>query len=150
MEVAYKEEEGVNVGEKAQRTRVMLGVKQGVLAEKCGWSQQKMSKLENSKSIEDEDLEKIAKNLGVTPDFIKNFKEERVVYNIMNSYDSSTFKADNSVNYQPVINVGTVENLSELLERHIRDELQKSQTLTELGKAVLELAKEVKELKEKR
>jgi len=148
MEVAYKEEkeEGINIGRKAQRVREVTGMKQYTLADLCGWSQQKMSKLENSEFIDDKDLETIAKNLGVTPEFIKNFKEEKAVYNIMNAYDSS----ENSVNYQPVINVGSVENLSELLEKHIRDELQKSQTLTELGKVVLELVKEVKELKEKK
>lgn len=147
MEAVCKNQEPISLGNKVRRIREISGMKQFTLAEKCNWSQQKMSKIENSETIDEEDLAAIAKNLGVTPDFIKNFRDEKAVYNIMNAYDSS----ENSENYQPVINnIGLTENLEKLLKKYLHDEQQKYQSFSELGKAVLDLVKEVRELKNKK
>ena len=147
MKTTFKDQDPVHLGNNVRRIREIVGVKQFELAEKCNWSQQLMSKLENNEFIDHEHLEIIAKNLGVTPEFIKNFKEERAVYNIVtsNTFQENTTAA--GLNYQPVFNLNSAENLSELIEKFIRDELQKSQSLAELGKVVLDLVEEVKKLK---
>ena len=150
MKTNRKDCEPVHLGNSVKRIREIVGMKQFALAEACGWSQQQMSRIENSESISDEHLEGIAKVLGVTPEFIKNFKEDRVVNNVVN-YDNSTFHDNTSSGnfYHPVFNLNSAENLSELIEKFIRDELQKSQSLAELGKVVLDLVEEVKKLKTK-
>lgn len=147
MKTSRNDCEPAYLGNSVRRIREIVGMKQFALAEACGWSQQQMSRIENSESISDEHLETISKALGVTPEFIKNFKEERAVYNVVNNYDGTTFHEESIAGqFQPVFNLNSAENLSELIEKFIRDELQKSQSLAELGKVVLELVDEVKKL----
>ncbi|MCG8323081.1 MAG: helix-turn-helix domain-containing protein [Cytophagales bacterium] len=62
---------GRNIG----RMREMLGIKQDVVADKLGLSQQKISKIEQSETVDDDTLEKVAEALGVTKDAIQNFDE---------------------------------------------------------------------------
>jgi DNA-directed RNA polymerase specialized sigma subunit len=102
-----------------------------------------MSRLENSASIDHDHLETIAENLGVTSEFIKNFKEETAIYYIQNYHDTSTNSSEYNMS---VVHHHPVDNLSELLQELIKDGQQKSQTLSDLSKAVLDLAEEVKKL----
>ena len=80
MGKTLKDIKPVHLGNNVRRIREIIGMKQYALAEECGWSQQQMSKLENSESIDPEYLELIAEKLGVTSKFIKNFNEERAIY----------------------------------------------------------------------
>ncbi len=144
MKTTLKDNNPVHLGNNVRRIREIIGMKQYTLAEECNWSQQQMSRLENSAVIDHDHLETIAEKLGVTSEFIKNFKEETAIYYIQNYNDTST----NSSKYNmSVIHHYTDDNLSELLQKMIKDEQQKSQTLSELSKAVLDLAEEVKKLK---
>ncbi len=62
----------------------------------------------------------------------------------------NTFKENTTatgLNYRPVFNLSSAENLSELIKKFIRDELQKSQSLAELGEVVPDRVEEVKKLK---
>ena len=63
METATKPN---HIGRKISRIRELRGMKQEALAAELGMSQQSVSHLEQSESIEDEKLEKVAKALGVT------------------------------------------------------------------------------------
>ncbi len=79
-----------HLGKKIGRIREILGMKQETLAEKMGISQQTISKLEQSETIEETTLDRIAKALGVNSEAIKNFTEE-TAYNFINNFnDSST------------------------------------------------------------
>jgi len=71
-----------HLGKKIGRIREMLGIKQETLAEKLGMSQQAVSKLEQSETIEEATLDRVAKALGVNSEAIKNFSEE-AVFNII-------------------------------------------------------------------
>ena len=88
------------MGRKIGRMREMLGIKQDVVADKLGLSQQTVSKIEQSEEIEEAMLEKVANALGVRPEAIKNFDEETVVYNIQHNYEGANQGASN-------VNVGT-------------------------------------------
>lgn len=90
----------IHLGRNMQRVREIIGMKQSTLARNVGMSQQNISKLEQSITIADDTLELLAKGLGVTPDFIKNFNEEKAIYNIQNTYDNST----HNQHYRPTIN----------------------------------------------
>ncbi|MGF7229825.1 helix-turn-helix domain-containing protein [Arachidicoccus sp.] len=68
-------------------------IKQIDLGLRCnGWSQQQISKLEQMETIDDDTLDILAMGLGVTIDFIKNFKEEKAIYNIQsnNTFNDSS------------------------------------------------------------
>lgn len=88
----------LHVGRKLMRIREMRGVNQEVLAESLGMSRQAVSRLEQSETIDEIMLSRIAKALNVTPDQIKNFTEEGVIYNIQNNYDNASY--NQGPNYQ--------------------------------------------------
>lgn len=74
-----------HIGRKISRIRELRNMKQEALAQALGTSQQTISILENSETIEDEKLAEVAKALGVTIEAIKNFSEENVI-NYFNSF----------------------------------------------------------------
>ncbi|HEY9049594.1 MAG TPA: helix-turn-helix transcriptional regulator [Ohtaekwangia sp.] len=90
----------LHLGRKVARLRELRGMKQETLAEELGISQQAVSKLEQSEQIEDTTLTRIAKALGLTPEAIKNFSEESIIYNIQNNnYDSASAPTANQSNH---------------------------------------------------
>lgn len=104
-----------HIGRKISRIRELKGIKQEALAIELGISQQSVSKIEQSETIDDEKLEQIAKALGVTKEAIENFSEERLIYNIQNNYEGSN-KGASSVS---VANFNCTFNpLDKLLEAH--------------------------------
>src|SRR5690606_23234071 len=58
-------------------------------AEELGISQQSVSHLEQSETLDEEKLEKVAKVLGVTKEAIENFSEDHVINYFNNFYDNS-------------------------------------------------------------
>jgi transcriptional regulator with XRE-family HTH domain len=145
MSGAKRDRKQIHIGHNIQRTREIVGIKQFALAESCGWSQQQMSKLENSEDVEDETLETIAKNLGVTPEFIKHFNEEKTVYYIQNN---NTFRDNSSTqHFKPVLNNGSVDQLMSILEKYLEEDKKKSSQIESLTKSVMDLAEEVKRMK---
>jgi len=89
----------VHIGRKVARLRELRGIKQETLAEQLGISQQAVSRLEQSESIEDTTLARIAKALDVTAEAIKNFSEESVIYNIQNNYDTTSSNSNTGNSY---------------------------------------------------
>ncbi|WP_111309755.1 MULTISPECIES: helix-turn-helix domain-containing protein [Flavobacteriaceae] len=133
METATKPN---HIGRKISRIRELRGMKQETLAEELGISQQAVSKIEQSETIEDDKLEQIANVLGVTKEGIENFSDEAVFNIINNTYnnnssDNSTL-ISSSVNYQPTFN--TVEKIVELYERLVQAEKDKIEYLEKLLK----------------
>lgn len=129
METATKPN---HIGRKISRIRELRGMKQEALAAELGISQQSVSHLEQSESIEDEKLEKVAKALGVTKEGIKKFSEDAVlniISNTFNSHDTSTL---NAVNLQP--NFNPLDKVVELYERLVEAEKEKVKYLEELLK----------------
>lgn len=147
MSEAKKDRKQIHLGHNIQRIREIVGMKQYSLAESCDWSQQQMSKLENSEVIEDSTLETIAEKLGVTPEFIKNFSEEKTVYYIQNN---NTFRDNSSTqHFKPILNNGSVDQLMSILEKYLEEDKRKSYQIETLTKTVMDLAEEVKRMKGK-
>lgn len=145
MSEAKKDRGYVHHGNNLKRTREIIGVKQLALAEDCGWSQQKMSQLENSEEIDEETLKIVAEKLGVTPEFIKNFNDEKTIYYIQNH---NTFRDNSSTqHFKPQINNGSVDQLFQLLEKYLQDDQKKTAQIEMLTKTVMDLAEEVKRMK---
>jgi transcriptional regulator with XRE-family HTH domain len=123
-----------HIGRNISRIRELREMKQEALAMAIGVSQQTISNIENSETVEEEKLQEIAKVLGVSLDGIKNFSEEAVFNIISNTYhnsssDNSTIIAS-SLNYQPTFN--TVEKIVELYERLVQAEKDKVAYLEKL------------------
>ncbi|WP_417363180.1 helix-turn-helix domain-containing protein [Galbibacter sp.] len=128
-----------HIGRKISRIRELRGMKQEALAMELGISQQSVSLIEQSETIEDEKLEKVAKVLGVTAETIKNFSEESMIYNIQNNYDGSN-KGANSIsisNFNCTFNpldklVEAYEEKEKLYERLLQAEKDKVAYLEQL------------------
>lgn len=123
-----------HIGRKISRIRELRGMKQEALAEAMGISQQSVSHLENSETVDAEKLQKVAEALGVTKEGIENFSEEAIFNIISNTYnntsnDNSSLIAS-SLNYQPTFN--TVEKIVELYERLLKAEQEKITYLEKL------------------
>jgi transcriptional regulator with XRE-family HTH domain len=78
-----------NSGRKVTRVREILGVKQDVLAERLGLTQQAISRIELAENIEDATIERIANALGIESEVIKNFNEDAAVNVVQNNYDGA-------------------------------------------------------------
>lgn len=65
-----------HMGQKFQRLRMMAGVKQDYVANFLRISQQRISQLEKKENISPEILRLLAASIGVTPEFLVNFKPE--------------------------------------------------------------------------
>ena len=101
-------------GRNLKRFREMLGIKQEALALELGddWNQKKVSRLEEKEVIEDEIMEQVAAILKVPADAIKNFDEERVIYNISCNFSDNAVN-NNAINIQ---NINPIEKWLGALE----------------------------------
>lgn len=77
-----------------------------------------MSKLENAEVVDEDSLAKIAKELGVTSGFIKNFDDEKAIYNIQSNKIFNDHAVNSSQHSSPHIEYHPVEQLVILLEKY--------------------------------
>lgn len=119
--------ESLHIGRKISRIRELRGMKQEALAQELGISQQAVSKIEQSESVEDEALEKIAKVLGVTSEAVKNFNEDTILNVISNTFTSNDSSTLNAINLQPTFN--PIDKVVELYERLLQSEREKLELL---------------------
>jgi transcriptional regulator with XRE-family HTH domain len=124
-----KNRNDVHLGRNVQRIREIIGMKQSALADNTDMSQQNISKLENSPFISEETLERLAKGLGVTPEFIKSFNDEKAVYNIQSNF---TIHENGQNQYQPVFYTSDIA--IQLIEKLLESEREKVALLQELLK----------------
>ena len=130
-----------HLGRNVQRIREIIGMKQSALADNMGMSQQNISKLESSAVIPEETLEKLAIGLGVNVEFIKNFSEEKAIYNIQNTYDNSV----HNQHYRPTItNENAVNVITELFDKLLQAEKEKNELLAKTNDLLQQLLKEQK------
>ena len=107
----------MHIGRKVERIRELKNMKQETLASIVGYSQQTISRLEQSEKIEDEKLQKIADALGTSVEGIKKFNEEGAI----NIISSSLHDSAGSFNTNPVFNFNPVDKLVELYERLLKE-----------------------------
>lgn len=99
-------------GRKVERVRRLRGLTQTDLAQRLGITKQAVSKLEQSEKIGDEKLKEIANALEVTFEGLRDFSEEKVLYNTNNFYESCGVSATNMA-----ANIENINNpLKELIE----------------------------------
>ena len=111
----------LHTGRKIERIRRLRGMSQTELGEALGITKQAVSKMEQTEQINDDRLKHIAEALGVTEDGLKNFHEERVIYNTNNFYENcgvtSTAISGNTENFNNFPIEKTIEMFEKLLEK---------------------------------
>jgi transcriptional regulator with XRE-family HTH domain len=117
-------ENSTHIGRKISRIRELRGMKQEVLAAELGISQQAVSKMEQSESIETDVLDNVAKVLAVPSEAIKNFSDE-AVFNII----SNNFSDNSSNNNNYLCTINPLEKIIELYERLLASEREKVEIL---------------------
>jgi transcriptional regulator with XRE-family HTH domain len=108
-----------HIARNISRIRVLKGMKQEALAIAIGISQQFVSNIEGSETVDDDKLNAIAKVLGVTPEAIKSYSDEGVI-NYFNTFNeavsSSNFGHNNTCSFNPL------DKVIELYERIVQVE----------------------------
>lgn len=121
-----------HIGRNISRIRELREMKQEALAQAIGVSQQTISTIENSESVDEERLQEIAKALGVSAEGIKNFSDEAVLNIISNTFTSNDNSTLNAINVQP--NFNPLDKVVELYERLLEAEKDKVAYLEKLLK----------------
>ncbi|MNQ43665.1 helix-turn-helix protein [compost metagenome] len=119
-----------HIGRNISRIRELKGMKQEALANAIGVSQQSVSNIEGSETVDEEKLQAIAEVLGVTAEAIKNFSEEAVLNIIGNTYNDSSVVNGNAYN----CNFNPLDKVVELYERLVQAEKDKVEYLERLFK----------------
>jgi len=129
METAAKGKT-LHIGRKIERVRKLRGLTQEDVGTGLGITKQAVSKLEQSESIEEERLEKVAAVLGVTLEGLKRFNDENVLNNTQNFHDSSSV-TNSSINngYEFTIINNPIEKIIELYENLLKVEREKVEIL---------------------
>lgn len=122
-----------HIGRNISRIRELRGMKQEALAIAIGVSQQSVSNIEGSETVEEEKLAKIAEALGVSADSIKSFSDEGVVNYFNNVYDNDI--KDSIVNANALeCTFNPLDKVVELYERLVLAEKEKVEYLERLLK----------------
>ncbi|MFH6963160.1 helix-turn-helix domain-containing protein [Flavobacterium plurextorum] len=119
-----------HIGRNISRIRELRGMKQEALAFAIGVTQQTVSNIEGSETIEEEKLDAIAEVLGVSAEAIKNYSDEAVfniIGNTVNNHDNAAL-----FQYHPTFN--PIDKLMELYERLVQAEKDKNEYLEKLLK----------------
>lgn len=107
-----------HIGRNIGRLRELRGIKQDALAFAIGVSQQTISHIENSETVDEEKLQLIAKELGMSVEAIRNFSEENVVNFFNNFYDSSGTNSAFGNNNQNHFTFNPIDKLVEAYEEN--------------------------------
>lgn len=122
-----------HIGRNISRIRELRGMKQEALAITLGVSQQTISNIENSATVEEEKLKQIAEALGVSSEAIKSFSEEAAINYFNNFYDTSEGTFNNHCSFNPIDKVVSLfEEKEKLYERLLQAEKDKNDYLEKL------------------
>ncbi len=123
-----------HIGRKISRIRELRGMKQEFLAMEMGLSQQTISNIEQSETIEEDKLEQVAKALGVTAEGIKNFSDEAILNIIGNTYHVDNSSAVNyGCTFNPIDKImEQSEKIEELYKKLLQAEKDKISYLEKL------------------
>jgi len=136
-------------GYNIKKIRGLIDMSQIDLAERLGMDPTQLNRIERKEIIEDEILDRIAAEMGVSTEFIKNYDHETTVTTIINNNtfndESDMNKAINGNNSQGSSPTNTVENNNPLdTVKEVYEKL-----LAEKDKRIAMLEKQLQESKTK-
>ncbi|SFD77393.1 DNA-binding transcriptional regulator, XRE-family HTH domain [Chitinophaga sp. CF118] len=110
-----------HTGKNIKAIREILRVKQEVLADALGVSQQSISLLEQRETVEHDLLERVANILKVPVEAIENYREDTTVSFISNTYtNTNNDNVSNGIQNSPTLNY-YADKLIELYERMLKE-----------------------------
>ena len=121
-----------HIGRNISRIRELKDMKQEALAYALGVSQQTVSSIENSETVDEERLSEIAKVLEVSVEAIKSFSEE-AIFNFFNTFNdtvSNSSFGQGTYNNECIFN--PLDKVVELYERLVQAEKDKVEYLEKL------------------
>ncbi|CAM2899536.1 MULTISPECIES: helix-turn-helix domain-containing protein [Flavobacterium] len=125
-----------HIGRNISRIRELRGMKQEALAIAIGISQQSVSNIEASETIDDEKLQAIAEVLGVSAEAIKNYSDETVFNIIGNTYHDNASSLNFNCTFNPIDKlIEAYDENKKLYERLVQAEKDKVEYLEKLLKA---------------
>ncbi|MFH6971288.1 helix-turn-helix domain-containing protein [Flavobacterium petrolei] len=133
METATKPK---HIGRNISRIRELRGMKQEALAIAIGVSQQSVSNIEGSETVDEEKLKAIAEVLGVSAEAIKNYSDETVFNIIGNTYQDNASSLNYNCTFNPIDKlIEAYDGNRKLYERLVQAEKDKVEYLEKLLKA---------------
>ncbi|OXB07365.1 transcriptional regulator [Flavobacterium plurextorum] len=126
MSIAIKPK---HIGRNISRIRELKDMKQDALAFALGITQQTISNIENSETVDEQKLIEIAKALDVSVDAIKNFSDEAVI-NYFNSFHDNIVTTGSIFATNCTFN--PLDKVVELYERLVQAEKDKVEYLEKL------------------
>ncbi|WP_255518165.1 helix-turn-helix domain-containing protein [Fulvivirga sp. M361] len=121
------------MGRKVRHMRELLNLTQDDLAEKIDMSQQTVSNIESSEKVDDEQLEKVAKAMGVTADAIKNLDDSATVYNIVTTNNGAVGLQNYNCTFNPLDKLmETIEKNEKLYRELLKEKDEKVAMLEKL------------------
>jgi len=126
-----------HIGRNISRIRELRDMKQEALAQAIGTTQQSISIIEGSESVDDEKLKAIAEALGVPAEVIRNFSEEAVFNIIGNTFDIENNNGSSVISYGCTFNpfdklLEVLDKNEKLYERLVQAEKEKVALLEKL------------------
>lgn len=121
-----------HIGHKIGRIRELRGLKQEFVAHELNVSQQTISKIEQSETVDEQILEQIASILGVSSEGIKNFSEEAIFNIISNTFnnESVAYVENYKCTFNPLDKlIEAYEENRKLYERLLQSEQEKIELL---------------------
>jgi len=115
-------------GHNIKRWRNILDMKQESIAHALGMTQQNFSLLEQKQKIDDPTVEKVAKEMNISAELIKNFDERDTIHFVLSTFHDNS----NSVLSNPKIN--PIDKIIELYERIIYEKNEEIDLLKQLLK----------------
>lgn len=133
METATKPK---HIGRNISRIRELRGMKQEALAIAIGVSQQSVSNIEASETVDEEKLKAIAEVLGVSAEAIKNYSDDTVFNIIGNTYHDNASSLNYNCTFNPIDKlIEAYDENRKLYERLVQAEKDKVEYLEKLLKA---------------
>ncbi|RAJ31732.1 helix-turn-helix domain-containing protein [Pedobacter cryoconitis] len=124
-----------HIGENIKKIRLLRGMKQATFAKELGIAQQNVSKMEKKTNIPDEQLELAAKILGTNLEALKDFDENKAVFqtNIINENQVNHFNSVNKdiLEYFELKLAKKDEEIERLKEQLAKQKPSRSKTKTE-------------------
>ncbi|TPG36336.1 helix-turn-helix domain-containing protein [Flavobacterium pectinovorum] len=122
-----------HIGRNISRIRELRDMKQEALAIAIGTTQQSISIIEGSESVDDEKLKAIAEALGVPAEVIRNFSEEAVFNIIGNTAENNSSVVSFGCTFNPLDKLLEAFDKNEkLYERLVESEKEKVAILEKL------------------
>lgn len=114
------------IGAKIRKLRQIKGFSQKMFAAELNISQQAVSKIENSETINEETLNRVSEILGVSIETITNFDEDAAFTNIIERNDTINQRCDVVNNYN------STDKIEELYERLLKSERETNDVLKQM------------------